>query len=80
MTNNEDDEDYDIYDYEIGIIKNDIQDYVHTTSDLKHAEFLYNKFVEQYSKPNEINHYIVYLYSYDKTTNINYFDNVTEIC
>ena len=36
--------------------------------------------IKKYSPNNDKNHTIVFLYDYDKNTNINYFDNESDVC
>lgn len=74
------DEFLDIYRYEVGVIVNDNRDTVLVTDDLSAANYYYEKTIEKYSINNDENHIIVFIYDYDKNTNINYFDNETDVC
>lgn len=74
----EDDIILDICRYEVGIIINDNRESI-PTNDLETANNYYEAAVEKYAPDNTVNHVIVFLYDYDKNTNINYFDNAVDI-
>ena len=74
------DELLDMYRYEVGIIVNNNRDTILVTDDLNTANYYYEKTIEKYSPNNDKNHTIIFLYDYDKNTNINYFDNEFDVC
>jgi hypothetical protein len=61
--------------YEIGTIINNNRDIVTTTNDLDIANNYYEASITKYSPFNNYNHVIIYLFDYDKNTNINYYDS-----
>lgn len=69
----EDDITFDIRRFEIGVIINNNRYTVKTTNDIEEATEYYEETVHHYSNDN--NHVIVFLYDYDKNTNINYYDS-----
>lgn len=69
----EDDITFDIRRFEIGVIINNNRYTVKTTNDIEEATEYYEETVHHYSNNN--NHVIVFLYDYDKNTNINYYDS-----
>lgn len=70
----------DMYRYEVGIIVNNNRDTILVTDDLNTANYYYEKAIKKYSPNNDKNHTIIFLYDYDKNTNINYFDNESDVC
>lgn len=75
-----DDETFDICRYEVGIIINNNRDTIVVTNDLKTANNYYETAIKKLSPANDINHTIIFLYDYDKNTNINYYDSAVELC
>lgn len=73
-------DDIEVFRYEIGIIVNENRNTVCVTNDLETANYVYESTVTKYSKYDDSNHNIVFLYDYDKNTNINYYDNRIDIC
>lgn len=72
------DDSFDIFRYEVGIIVNNNRNTICSTNDLEIANNFYEAAIAKYSPSNDINHTIVFLYDYDKNTNINYYDNESE--
>lgn len=64
--------DEDIYRYEVGTIINENRNIVAVTNSLEAANVIYEKVIEDL---NYTDHSIVYIYDYDKNTNINYYDS-----
>lgn len=75
-----DDETFDMCRYEVGIIINNNRDTIVVTNDLKTANNYYEAAIKKLSPANDINHTIIFLYDYDKNTNINYYDSAVELC
>lgn len=74
------DETLAIYRYEVGTIINNNRDTILVTDDLKLANKTYERAIKKFSPNNDINHTIVFLYDYDKNTNINYYDSEIDVC
>ena len=74
------DELLDMYRYEVGTIINNNRNTILVTNDLNTANYYYENTIKKYSPNNDKNHTIVFLYDYDKNTNINYFDNESDVC
>lgn len=70
--------DIEIYRYEVGTIINNNRDTVCATNDLEIATLYYEATINKYNDKND--HVIVFLYDYDKHTNINFYDSQTELC
>ncbi len=70
----------DIYRYEIGTIINDNRTTIAATDDLETANYIYEAAIKKNCPVNNENHVIVFLYDYDKNTNINYYDSESEVC
>lgn len=66
----------EMYRYEIGSIINNNRNTIYVTNDIEIANEMYEKAIKQHN--NENDHVIIFLYDYDKNTNINYYDS-TEI-
>lgn len=66
--------------YEVGTIINNNRDTILVTDDLKLANKIYERAIKKFSPNNDINHTIVFLYDYDKNTNINYYDSEIDVC
>lgn len=66
--------------YEVGTIINNNRDTILVTDDLKLANKIYERTIKKFSPNNDINHTIVFLYDYDKNTNINYYDSEIDVC
>ena len=75
-----DDETFDICRYEVGIIINNNRDTIVATNDLETANNYYETTIKKLSPANDINHIIIFLYDYDKNANINYYDNMFDVC
>lgn len=75
-----DDEIFDICRYEVGIIINNYRDIIVVTNDLETANNYYEATIKKLSPANDINHTIIFLYDYDKNTNINYYDSEVDVC
>lgn len=71
------DETMELCRYEVGTINNNNRDIVLCTNSLEDANRYYEDAIKKFSPPNDINHTIVFLYDYDKATNINYYDSTT---
>lgn len=74
------DETFAICRYEVGTIINNNRDTILVTDDLKLANKIYERAIKKFSPNNDINHTIVFLYDYDKNTNINYYDSEINVC
>lgn len=61
--------------YEVGTIINENRNTIMCTNDLDTATKYYEKIIEKIISKNENAHVIVFLYDYDKNTNINYYDS-----
>ena len=72
------DDSFDMFRYEVGIIINDNRDTICATDDLEIANNFYEDAIKTYSPTNSNNHAIIFLYDYNKNTNINYYDNESE--
>lgn len=68
----------DIYKYEIGIITNEDRDTKAVTNNEQDAISIFSSLVED-NKNNRDDHIIIFIFDYDKNTNIRYYDNQTEI-
>lgn len=62
--------------YEVGTIINNNRDTIYAGNDLESANNYYESCINKYS--NTDCHVIVFLYDYDKNTNINYYDSETD--
>ena len=60
---------------EVGTIINNNRDIVLCTNSLEDANRYYEDTIKKFSPPNDINHTILFLYDYDRATNINYYDS-----
>lgn len=72
------DDSFDMFRYEVGIIVNNNKDTICATNDLETANNFYEAAIKKYSPADDTNHTIIFLYDYDKNTNINYYDNESE--
>ena len=72
------DDSFDMFRYEVCIIINDNRDTICATDDLEIANNFYEAAIKKYSPADDTNHTIIFLYDYDKNTNINYYDNESE--
>ena len=70
------DELFEIRRFEVGAIINDCRYIIKTTNDIEEATMFYERACHSY-KP-DINHVIIFLFDYDKNTNINYYDNYVD--
>lgn len=75
-----DDETFDMCQYEVGTIINNNRDTIVVTNDLETANNYYEAAIKKLSSTNDINHTIIFLYDYDKNTNINYYDSMFDVC
>ena len=64
--------DEDLYRYEVGTIINENRNTVAVTNSLEAANKLYERVIKDL---DDTDHSIVYIYDYDKNTNINYYDS-----
>lgn len=69
----DDDDTFDIRRFEVGAIVNNNRYTVKTTNDIEEATVAYERAV--YSYKNDIDHVIIFMFDYDKGTNINYYDS-----
>lgn len=60
------DDSFDMFRYEVGIIVNNNRDTICATNDLETANNFYEAAIKKYSPVNDINHTIIFLYDYDK--------------
>lgn len=74
------DETFDICRYEVGTIINNNRDIIIVTNDLETAKHYYEIIIKRLISYNNVNHIIIFLYDYDKNTNINYYDSIVELC
>lgn len=68
----------DIYRYEIGIITNEDRDTKAVTNDEQAAIEVFSSLLKD-NKNNKDDHIVIFVFDYDKNTNIKYYDNQTEI-
>lgn len=68
-----------IYKYEVGSIINNNRSIIYVGNNLEEANYIFENKVNNIND-NSKNHIIIFLYDYDKNTNINYYDNRIEIC
>lgn len=59
--------------FEVGAIVNGQRYTIKTTNDVEDAVEFYEKAVDMYKKDK--NHVTIFLFDYDKNTNINYYDS-----
>lgn len=71
---------FEFHRYEVGIIINNNRTTIMTTNDLTEANYWYELYVNKYNGETNINHNIVFIYDYDKNTNINYYDSRVDVC
>lgn len=69
----EDNELFDIRRFEVGAIINNNRYTIKTTNDIEEATIYYEKAVHSYHP--ERNHVIIFLYDFEKATNLNYYDS-----
>lgn len=72
-------EDFDIVVYEIACIKNNQTICMYISENLEDATETYETLINTYVTNNTKDHIIIYLYDYNKQTNINYYNNYDEI-
>ena len=68
----------DIYRYEIGIITNEDRDTKAVTNNEQAAIKVFSSLLEN-NRNNKDDHIVIFVFDYDKNTNIKYYDNQTEI-
>lgn len=68
-----DDDTFDIRRFEVGAIVNNNRYTVKTTNDIEEATVAYERAVHSYK--NDIDRVIIFMFDYDKGTNINYYDS-----
>ena len=68
----------DIYRYEVGIITNEDRDTKAVTNNEQAAIGVFASLLED-NKNNKDDHIVIFVFDYDKNTNIKYYDNQTEI-
>lgn len=71
--------DFIIHRYEVGSIINNNRNTIITTNDLKIANEYYEMTISKLNIKNNIDHNIVFLYDYDKSCNLNYYDSNIDI-
>lgn len=71
-------DDIGIYRYEVASIINGYRDTIATTNDLEAAKIYFNANINKFA--NSTDHVIIFIYDYDKNTNIEYYDNEIELC
>ena len=59
--------------FEIGAIVNNNRFIIKTTNDIEEATKCYERAINAYNP--DTNHVIIFLFDYDKNTNINYYDS-----
>lgn len=69
----DDDDIFDIRRFEVGAIVNNNRYTIKTTNDIEEATVAYERAVHNYK--NDTDHVIVFMFDYDKGTNINYYDS-----
>lgn len=69
----EDDDIFDIRRFEVGAIVNNNRYTIKTTNDIEEATVAYERAVHSYK--NDIDHVIIFMFDYDKGTNVNYYDS-----
>lgn len=70
---------FNICNYEITAIINNSRNTIGITNDLEEANLIYEKAVNSVVDEYKDSHVIIILYDYNKSTNINYFDNETDL-
>ena len=71
-------DDASIYRYEVASIINGYRDTITVTNDLETAKNYFNANINKFA--NSTNHVIIFIYDYDKNTNIEYYDSEVELC
>lgn len=71
-------DDIGIYRYEVASIINGYRDTIAATNDLEAAKIYFNANINKFA--NSTDHVILFIYDYDKNTNIEYYDGDTELC
>lgn len=71
-------DDIGIYRYEVASIINGYRDTIAATNDLEAAKIYFNANINKFT--NSIDHVILFIYDYDKNTNIEYYDGEAELC
>lgn len=71
-------DDVGIYRYEVASIINGYRDIIAATNDLEAAKIYFNANINKFA--NSTDHVIIFIYDYDKNTNIEYYDNEVELC
>ena len=71
-------DDIGIYRYEVASIINGYRDTIAATNDLEAAKIYFNANINKFA--NSIDHVIIFIYDYDKNTNIEYYDSEVELC
>lgn len=69
----EDDDTFDIRRFEVGAIINNNRYTIKTTNDIEEATIAYENAVHSYR--NDIDHVIIFMFDYNKGTNVNYYDS-----
>lgn len=59
--------------FEVGAIVNNNRFTIKTTNDIEEATQYYEKVINAYNP--DTNHVVIFLFDYDKNTNINYYDS-----
>lgn len=71
-------DDIGIYRYEVASIINGYRDTIAVTNDLEVAKIYFNANIDKFA--NNTNHVILFIYDYNKNTNIEYYDGEVELC
>lgn len=69
--------DFNIYRYEVGTIINNNRSTIIVTNDLETAENYYEANINKFN--NNKDHVILFIYDYDKNTNVKYYDSKVDI-
>lgn len=61
--------------YELGVIINENRHVIMYGNDLESITEYYEKTINKYINKDDKSHIIIFIYDYDKNTNINYYDS-----
>ena len=70
-------DDIGIYRYEVASIINGYRDTIAVTNDLEAAKIYFNANIDKFA--NSTDRVILFIYDYDKNTNIEYYDSEVEL-
>lgn len=71
-------DDIGIYRYEVSSIINGYRDIIAVTNNLEIAQNYFNANINKFA--NSTDNVILFIYDYDKNTNIEYYDGYVELC